>query len=93
VAAIGVWELANAAIQRHLQVLSQGAQAVRSARLRTLLPLLRTSLFIAICIVVSLMVLSEIGVNIAPLLAGPCWPAPVSWAWRSASDRRSWCRT
>jgi small-conductance mechanosensitive channel len=70
VAAIGVWELANAAIQRHLQVLSQGAQAVRSARLRTLLPLLRTSLFIAICIVVSLMVLSEIGVNIAPLLAG-----------------------
>jgi small-conductance mechanosensitive channel len=70
VVAIGIWELTNAAIQRHLQALSQGAQAPRSARIRTLLPLARTSLLIAVCIIVSLMVLSEIGVNIAPLLAG-----------------------
>ena len=42
----------------------------RSARLRTLLPLLRSALLITIVVVAGLMVLSEIGINIAPLLAG-----------------------
>ena len=42
----------------------------KSARLRTLLPLLRTGLLITIAIVSGLMILSEIGINIAPLLAG-----------------------
>jgi small-conductance mechanosensitive channel len=42
----------------------------RSARLRTLLPLLRSALLIGVTVVAGLMVLSEIGVNIAPLLAG-----------------------
>ena len=41
-----------------------------SARLRTLLPLLRTALLITILVFAGLMVLSEIGINIAPLLAG-----------------------
>jgi small-conductance mechanosensitive channel len=35
-----------------------------------LLPLLRTTLLVAIAVVTALMVLSEIGINIAPLLAG-----------------------
>jgi small-conductance mechanosensitive channel len=69
-AAVALWELANAAIQRHLDSLLQGAQVARFARLRTLLPLLRTALLIAIGVVSVLMILSEIGVNIAPLLAG-----------------------
>ena len=69
-AAVAIWELANAAIQRHLDGLLQGSQVARSARLRTLLPLLRTALLIAIGIVSVLMILSEVGVNIAPLLAG-----------------------
>ena len=68
--AVAVWELVNAAIQRHLNRLLQDAQVARSARLRTLLPLLRTTLLIAISIVAVLMILSEVGVNIAPLLAG-----------------------
>ena len=38
--------------------------------MRTLLPLLRTSLLITLVIVAGMMVLSEIGVNIGPLLAG-----------------------
>lgn len=42
----------------------------RAARLRTLLPLLRTTLIVTIAIISGLMVLSEVGVNIAPLLAG-----------------------
>jgi small-conductance mechanosensitive channel len=65
-----VWEGVNAAIQSHLARLQREAQSARSARLRTLLPLLRSTLLVAIAVVAGLMVLSEIGVNIAPLLAG-----------------------
>ncbi|GIX10257.1 mechanosensitive ion channel family protein [Elioraea sp.] len=68
--ALLVWESANAAIQRHLDRLSRDAQAARSARVRTLLPMLRTFLMVVIVVVVALIALSEIGVNIAPLLAG-----------------------
>ena len=68
--AITVWELANAAIQRHLAKLSRDAQAARSARVRTLLPMLRTLLSGAIIVFVALNVLTEIGVNVAPLIAG-----------------------
>ncbi len=70
VLALAVWEGTNAAIQRHLARLAKEAQLARSARLRTLLPLLRTILFVTIAVVVVLMVLSEIGLNIGPLLAG-----------------------
>jgi len=68
--ALAVWETANVAIERHLAKLAREAQAVRSARLRTLLPLLRSTLLITILVVAGLMVLSQIGVNIGPLLAG-----------------------
>ncbi|MBB5695200.1 mechanosensitive ion channel domain-containing protein [Muricoccus pecuniae] len=69
-AAVTVWEVANAAIQRRLTKLSRDTQAARSARIRTLLPMLRTALLIVILIFVALNVLSEIGVNVAPLIAG-----------------------
>ena len=68
--AIAVWEAANAGIEQHLSKLQRDAQTARSARLRTLLPMLRTALLITILVVMGLVVLSEIGVNIAPLLAG-----------------------
>jgi small-conductance mechanosensitive channel len=68
--ALGVWEFSNAAIERHLARLARDAQLSRSARLRTLLPMLRTTLLVTVCLVAGLIVLSEIGVNIAPLLAG-----------------------
>ena len=68
--AIGVWETSNGAVERHLSRLHRDAQTARSARLRTLLPMLRTALLITILVVITLIVLSEIGVNIAPLLAG-----------------------
>jgi small conductance mechanosensitive channel len=70
IAALAVWEITNAAIERHLARLARDAQLSRSARLRTLLPMLRTTLLMSVCVVAGLMVLSEIGVNIAPLLAG-----------------------
>ena len=68
--AAAVWEGANAGMERHLARLAREARYARSARLRTLLPILRSSLLIVILTIVGLTVLSEIGVNIAPLLAG-----------------------
>ncbi|MGG5822505.1 mechanosensitive ion channel domain-containing protein [Falsiroseomonas sp. HW251] len=70
VVAVAVWEVANAAIQRHLNKLSRDAQAARSARVRTLLPMLRTVLSGTIIVFVALNILTEIGVNVAPLIAG-----------------------
>ena len=68
--AVLVWEGVNAGIELHLSKLSQSAQLTRAGRLRTLLPMLRTALLVVIVLVVGLMSLSELGVNIAPLLAG-----------------------
>jgi small-conductance mechanosensitive channel len=70
VLAFGAWEAINAGFQRHLDRLQREAQLAKSARLRTLLPLLRTTLMITIATVAGLNTLSEIGINIAPLLAG-----------------------
>ncbi len=68
--ALVAWEWANIAVQTRLDRLTAEQHLARSARLRTLLPLLRTSLLVVLLIVVGLMVLSDLGVNIAPLLAG-----------------------
>jgi small-conductance mechanosensitive channel len=70
VLAFGAWEAINGGVQRHLDRLQRDAQVAKSARLRTLLPLLRSTLLITIAIIAGLMILSEIGINIAPLLAG-----------------------
>ncbi len=68
--AIAVWEAVNAGLQAHLARLTREQQATRSARLRTLLPLLRSALLVAIVVVAGLTILSEVGINIGPLLAG-----------------------
>ena len=70
VLAVLLWEAANAGLQRHLDHLDRDAQLAKSARLRTLLPMLRTTLLVLICLVAGLEMLSEVGVNIGPLLAG-----------------------
>jgi moderate conductance mechanosensitive channel len=69
-AAIVVWEVVNASIERRLVKWTATGDLVRAARLRTLLPMFRTTLFVGIALVVGLTCLSEIGVNIGPLLAG-----------------------
>jgi small-conductance mechanosensitive channel len=68
--ALVIWEGINAAIQRHLDKLSRDAKAAQGARVRTLLPMLRTALMAMILIFVVLSILTEIGVNVAPLIAG-----------------------
>ena len=68
--AIVVWETCNGAMERQLARLAREGHYVRAARLRTVLPMLRTTLILTILTVFGLTALSEIGVNIAPLLAG-----------------------
>ncbi|WP_431281800.1 mechanosensitive ion channel domain-containing protein [Humitalea sp. 24SJ18S-53] len=68
--AVGVWEAVNASIARYLERLSRDAKAAKSARVRTLLPMLKTALLVVILTFVILNVLTEIGVNVAPLIAG-----------------------
>ena len=62
-----VWEVVSFAIGRYLDGMDGVSGA---ARARTLLPLMRTTALIVISVIVVLSVLSEIGFNIGPLLAG-----------------------
>ncbi|CAA7618839.1 mechanosensitive ion channel family protein [Magnetospirillum sp. UT-4] len=69
--AVVLWHLASRGVERWLARFDcEGAGAYRTARARTLLPLARNVLFVALVVMVVLIVLSEVGINIAPLLAG-----------------------
>lgn len=66
-----VWEGASSLIERYLtETDEKGVIRQRSARVRTLLPLLRNALLVILTIMTTLIVLAELGLNIAPLLAG-----------------------
>jgi small conductance mechanosensitive channel len=70
-AAALAWEFANAAISRFLEATDEAGELIqRGARTRTLLPLARKALLVAIVTVSGLSVLSTLGIEIAPLLAG-----------------------
>ncbi|QYD71857.1 mechanosensitive ion channel [Paraburkholderia edwinii] len=69
VIALFVWEAVNVSVERRLARWTQRGDLMRAARLRTLLPMLRTALFVVIALVVVMTGLSELGVNTAPLLA------------------------
>ncbi len=69
------WHLARALIDRRIaDAMAIGhvdsEEARRRARLRTLLPILRNMMFVVILAVAAMMVLSAIGVEIGPLIAG-----------------------
>jgi small-conductance mechanosensitive channel len=69
--AIVIWEAASAAIARYLaRAEAEGGNGRSGTRARTLLPLFRLALMVLLVIVVGMLTLSELGVNIAPLLAG-----------------------
>ncbi|SAL17948.1 mechanosensitive ion channel domain-containing protein [Caballeronia humi] len=67
--AVVVWEAANVMVEQRLEEWTTTGERLRAARLRTLLPMMRSALFIVIAMVVVLTGLSQIGVNTAPLLA------------------------
>lgn len=71
IAALILWEAISSSIERYLtQTGPDGTMLQRSARARTLLPLLRNAVMVVMLVMVALIVLSELGVNIGPLLAG-----------------------
>lgn len=65
------WEILNSSIERYLSKSDfEGNIIPRSPRARTLLPLLRKVIFTMLAVMVTLMVLAELGIEIGPLLAG-----------------------
>ncbi|MXV45030.1 mechanosensitive ion channel [Saccharibacter sp. 17.LH.SD] len=66
------WEIVNVTIENQIRRLGQqdsAEQKTRMARLRTLQPMFRILLLIILVIVIGLTVLSQLGINTAPLLA------------------------
>ena len=63
---VALWEITSAIIERYLA----RNDARLSARTRTLLPLMRTTILVVLVVLVIMVTLSELGLNIAPLLAG-----------------------
>jgi small-conductance mechanosensitive channel len=70
VLAVVIWEGTNAWIDRTIADMSARGERGRAARLRTLLPLLHTTLLVVIVVIIGFTALSQLGVNVAPLLAG-----------------------
>ena len=69
--ALVVWELLSTVVERYLEERdAQGELVARGARVRTFLPLVRNVVRIVLLVLVVLVVLSEIGIDIGPLLAG-----------------------
>jgi small-conductance mechanosensitive channel len=78
-AAFIVWELVRLAIDRHLVSESRAAgglavddddAAAPASRLQTVLPLMRAAFAVVIAVLAALIVLSRLGVDTAPLIAG-----------------------
>jgi small-conductance mechanosensitive channel len=67
---VAVWEGTALALDRHMMRLDRSGDYLHAARLRTLIPIMKTVLLVLVSVVVVMTILSEIGVNIAPLLAG-----------------------
>lgn len=70
VIAIIVWYLVDSTVQRRVRLWTENGDVTRAARLKTLLPMMRTILLIALTLVVGLTTLNQIGINTTPLLAG-----------------------
>lgn len=65
------WEVATLYMESYMtRGVTNYESAEKMARVRTLLPLFRKALLIVLLVVVSLVVLAQIGINIGPLLAG-----------------------
>ncbi|MBB2191274.1 mechanosensitive ion channel [Gluconacetobacter azotocaptans] len=65
-----LWEYVNGALDRQIDRYATSNQSLRAMRLRTLAPILRTVLMVCLVIVLAMTMLSQIGLDIAPLLAG-----------------------
>lgn len=70
VVALAVWETMNAMLEQHIaRVESEVNGYRRAARLRTVLPLIQRVVMILLAVLCGMVLLSEIGVNVGPLVA------------------------
>jgi len=68
---VAVYEMLNAAIERKLNKRDPTGRVVQvNSRARTLLPMVQKAAIMLLTVIVGLVTLSELGINIAPLLAG-----------------------
>lgn len=67
---VAAYEVLERFIEKHLQAKDDKEAGPSYARARTLLPMARTAATIVLAVIVGLVTLAELGVNIAPLLAG-----------------------
>ena len=66
-----IYELFSATVDRHLATRAPDGRVIEvNSRARTLLPMMRNTLFVVFMSIVGIVVLSEAGINIGPLLAG-----------------------
>lgn len=68
--AVIIWEIANMLLNRQMDRFDKSGQSTKATRLKTVLPIIRTVLLVMICIIVLVTSLSQLGINIAPLLTG-----------------------
>ncbi|MBN9126163.1 MAG: mechanosensitive ion channel family protein, partial [Nitrosospira sp.] len=68
--AFAAWEALNMTLHRRIERWTAMGDTARAARLRTLVPMLRTTLLFAIGTVVLLATLDQLGISIGPLVAG-----------------------
>ncbi|HXR86197.1 MAG TPA: mechanosensitive ion channel domain-containing protein, partial [Stellaceae bacterium] len=66
ISGVVLWEFFSAMVERKLAAIDLAGRS----RARTVLPLLRSTVLVVLITVAALMILSQIGINIAPLLAG-----------------------
>ena len=69
--ALALWEMAGLYMESYLaRAEMHGEPEEKRARIRTMMPLARNALLVVLVIIVGLVVLAQLGINIAPLLAG-----------------------
>jgi small conductance mechanosensitive channel len=68
-AALTLWEISNFLINSRIDTLAAAGKSRQASRLRTLLPMLKASIGVALFLTAALICLSQIGVNLVPLLA------------------------
>jgi small conductance mechanosensitive channel len=67
--ALILWELSNALLNGRIDRLASTGRSRQASRLRTLLPMLKATIGVAIFLTAGLICLGKIGVNLVPLLA------------------------
>jgi len=81
-----IWEVVTLLMESYLDTAAEKTQ-LSNARQRTLFSVARNALFFVLTTTSTLIILSELGINIIPLLTGPALPES-----RLASAPKNWCK-